>query len=254
MILHRKLRGVAALLVLALAAPVPGIAAENRAPRILLDPGHSPAKPGARGVRGIPEVAYNDRFAARLATVLKAASFSVELTRQADEALGLAERAALANARRPDLFLSIHHDSAQLVYLRQVPGESGDGYQTTRPIAGYSLFVSHSNPQYAASLRLAERLGGALHALGRSPTMHHAEDISGERRELLDAHLGIYRFDDLAVLARTQVPAVLLEVGVIVDADDERYVTTGANQEALCQAILRALQGYFTDPAARSAP
>ena len=71
---------------------------------------------------------------------------------------------------------------------------------------------------------------------------------------MLDARLGIYRFDELAVLARTQVPAVLLEVGVIVDDDDERYVTADANQEALCQAILRALQGYFADPAVPAAP
>ena len=153
--------GVAAML----AAPAPGLAAESRAPRILLDPGHSPAAPGARGLRGIPEVTYNDRFAARLAGILKTAGFSVALTRQPGEALGLAERPALANARRPDLFLSIHHDSAQLTYLRPVRGEMGDGYQTTRPIAGHSLFVSRSNPQFAASLRLAEQLGEHLRAL-----------------------------------------------------------------------------------------
>ena len=32
------------------------------------------------------------------------------------------------------------------------------------------------------------------------PTLHHAEKIPGESRELLDAQLGIYRFDDLAAL------------------------------------------------------
>lgn len=213
-------------------------------PLIVLDAGHTPHNGGAMGLHGIREVVYNDRFTARLATALQAAAFDVVLTRQAEDSLELIERAQLANQHPDGLFLAIHHDSAQSVFLKQRSAEQGGGFQTRRPIAGHSLFVSRRNAQFAASLHLAQLLGRELRALGRPPTLHHAEDIAGERRELLDRTLGIYRFDDLVVLARTTIPAVLLEVGVIVDADDEAYVSQEKNQRAMCRAIVKALQAY----------
>lgn len=240
--------------MLVLASAIRPCFAETSAVRsILLDPGHTPRQPGALGVRGRYEVAYNDEFISKLAKALRAASFAVELTRQPDESIGLTHRVELANRRRPDIFLSIHHDSAQLTYLRKIRLEHGDAYRTTKQIAGYSIFVSKTNPQFANSLRFAERLGASLIRLGRPPTLHHAEDIAGEHRELLNERLGVYRFDDLVVLAKTTMPAVLLEIGVIVDADDERYVAAEENQDAMCRRIVEALQAYFQEPAAKLA-
>ena len=40
------------------------------------------------------------------------------------------------------------------------------------------------------------------------------------------------------------MPAVLLEIGVIVDKQDESYVSQAANRQAMIQAIVRALQKY----------
>lgn len=219
-------------------------------PLIVLDPGHTPQKGGAIGLHGVQEVVYNDRFSARLATALRAAHFEVLLTRQPQDSIELIERAGIANQHPDALFLAIHHDSAQTLFLQQRPAEQGGGWQTLRPIAGYSLFVSQRNAQFANSLRLAQLLGRELRLLGRPPTLHHAEDIAGERRELLDRQLGIYRFDDLVVLAKTDIPALLLEVGVIVDANDEAYVSQEKNQQAMCAAIVKALLAYYAAPAA----
>ena len=158
---------------------------------IVLDAGHTPQQGGALGARGIYEVAYNDHFTAELAQALQTKGYKVALTRKPEESIGLNERAAFANRANADLFLSIHHDSAQLHYL------------------------------------------------------HHAEKIAGENRELLDAKLGIYRFDDLVVLAKTKIPAVLLEVGVIVDADDEAYVNNPQHQKTMINAISNAVDLYF---------
>jgi N-acetylmuramoyl-L-alanine amidase len=38
------------------------------------------------------------------------------------------------------------------------------------------------------------------------------------RRELVDAEVGVYRFDQLIVLRMTRMPAVLLEAGSIITA------------------------------------
>lgn len=219
--------------------------AENGRPVILLDPGHSPTQQGALGVRGIYEVAYNDHFVARLVKALHSASFTVHLTRQPNQSISLIDRVVIANNNQSNLLLSIHHDSAQLIYLKKINTKNKNGYQTIKPIAGYSIFVSKSNAQFSDSYRFADILGQSLLKLGRPPTLHHAEDISGERRELLNKRLGIYRFDDLAVLSKPKIPAVLLEIGVIVDPDDEHYVSVESNQDSMCHAIVKSIQAYF---------
>ena len=56
------------------------------------------------------------------------------------------------------------------------------------------------------------------------PTLHHAEKIKGENRELIDRELGIYLFDDLVVLRTAQCPAVLFESGVIINPYDDFLV------------------------------
>lgn len=218
--------------------------------RIVIDPGHTPAQGGALGIRGLREVRYNDALAARLCVALEAAGFRARLTRAPDQEIGLDERAALANAWRADLFLAIHHDSAQPQYLERIQAGTLEAYRTRQPIAGYSLFVSGRNARFARSYALAERLGDALGRLGRPPALHHAEPIPGENRELLDRARGIYRFDDLVVLRKTEMPAVLLEAGVIVDAGDEAYVSDEANQRRMVAAIVAAVRAYAADAAA----
>ena len=211
---------------------------------IVLDPGHNPKQPGALGNQGIYEIVYNDNLTALLADALRKAGCTVLLTRRPNQEIGLEQRAQMANDNHADLFLAIHHDSAQPQYLEKITHTSLTAYQSTRPISGYSIFVSTLNPRFAESFRFAELLGQDMLALGRHPSLHHAEKIQGENRELLNEKLGIYRFDDLIVLKKTTVPAVLLEVGVIVDSKDERYVSSKDNQRAIVQAIVAAVREY----------
>jgi N-acetylmuramoyl-L-alanine amidase len=233
---HWRLRPLAAAVLCAARA-----VALAQPPLVVLDPGHTVARPGATSVRGRVEVEYNDAFVAVLAPTLVRAGFRVEVTRAPGEELDLRGRAARASGRGAWLLLSIHHDSAQIQFLREEPREGKLAYRDTRPIRGYSLFVSKRNPQYQASLRVSQAIGRRLLALGRPPTLHHAEPIPGEGRPLLDPRLGIYRFDDLKVVEIATCPAVLLEVGVLVDEVDEAYVYDPAYQQAIADAIAKAL-------------
>jgi N-acetylmuramoyl-L-alanine amidase len=236
------LAGLAAsLTAVAFASPSP---ARPRPVRIVIDPGHTPSLGGALGVRGIHEVYYNDRLASQLVQALALAGFDVALTRGPTENVSLEARAQYANSRQADLFLSIHHDSAQLQFLEKVKVGELDAYRTTRPIAGYSIFVSQRNPRFAQSYAFAQILGEEMRKLGRAPTLHHAEPIAGESRELLAPDIGIYRFDDLLVLRQTVMPAVLLEVGVIVDPADEGYVSDPGNRARMVHAVVVAVQRY----------
>ena len=214
---------------------------------IVLDSGHSPLQPGALGAQGLYEVSYNDSLTAKVASALKSAGFNVTLTRTPLQEITLDDRAQFANSAHADLFLAIHHDSTQLKYLEKFKVGKLDAYRTVTPMSGYSLYTSQLNPRFEQSLHFAKLLASGLHDLGRPPAMHHAEPIAGENRELLDQNLGIYRYDQLLVLRKTDIPAVLLEVGVIPDQKDEAYVSDEKNQTNITKAIVTAVQRYVSE-------
>lgn len=211
---------------------------------LVLDSGHTPKNGGAMGVSGQYEVVYNDRFVAELKPALEQAGWKVILTRQPHEERSLAERANIANQLNAEVFLSIHHDAAQLQDLQKTEINGQTVYQTTQPIQGYSVFVSGKNPQFSTSKQMAIALGKQLRQTGRPFNAYHNRPISGENRPFLDQTNGVYQYDGLAVLRLTKMPAALVEVGVIVDKADERVVSQAATRKKMIQAIVAAMQDF----------
>lgn len=216
-------------------------------PVVVIDSGHTNKIPGAISITGKHEVEYNDTMVSKLSFALTRAGFVPILTCKPNQDSKLEDRASIANSYNAVAMLSIHHDSAQLVHLETVKLNGRNTYRTHEPISGYSIFVSKKNPQFDSSYILAKLLGQELLKLGRKPALHHAEPIPGEGRPLLDRNLGIYQFDDLVVLKKSKVPAVLLEIGVVVDKFDEAYVTRTDHQESIVNAIVVSI-GKFNKP------
>ncbi|MBI5593223.1 MAG: N-acetylmuramoyl-L-alanine amidase [Deltaproteobacteria bacterium] len=213
-------------------------------PVVILDAGHTNKMPGAVSITGKYEVTYNDNLVSKISDALAGAGFVTIPTRSPGQEIKLEDRANIANSHNALAMLSIHHDSAQLVYLEPIEQDGKKAYRTRKPISGYSIFVSRKNQEFDRSFIFAKLLGEELIKLGRKPTLHHAEPIPGEGRPLLDADLGIYQYDDLVVLKQSKIPAVLLEVGVIVDPSDEAYVTRPEHQESIVNAILVSLNKF----------
>lgn len=211
---------------------------------IAVDPGHTRAEPGALSARGMPEVQFNEKLALRLLEALRKAGFAKAfLTNRKQASIPLIERTQLANERKAQLFLSIHHDSAQ-PHLLSSWSYRGVSYRYTDDIKGYSLFVSEKNPDVAGSLRFARLLGSQLHRGCFAPTLHHAEKIPGESRDLIDEQLGIYRFDDLVVLKSATMPAVLFEAGLIVNRREELLLRSASYQRSIVVALTGAVIDY----------
>jgi len=57
--------------------------------------------------------------------------------------------------------------------------------------------------------------------VGFTPSLYHADRQYGENRPFADKDNGVHYFDNLAIVRRSQVPAVLFEAGVIVNRDEE---------------------------------
>lgn len=232
-------------------APPAGAAAacDRAAFRIALDVGHTPESLGAQSARGVPELTFNTRLAHKIADRLHADGYDnvFLITAHGRGKAQLDQRLAQAAPLTVDLFLSIHHDDVQPVYhLNWTYG--GRTHQFSDRFSGYSIFVSNANKFASRSLLFAELLGAELAANGLHFSAHHAEDIAGERRQLLDDKLGVYRFDQLVVLAHNPAPAVLLEAGIIVNRAEEQSLASPARQESISAAVATAV-GKFCSAA-----
>jgi N-acetylmuramoyl-L-alanine amidase len=206
-----------------------------------VDAGHGPNVPGATSARGVPEYDFNLRLAKDVVAALAAAGFAKAFLLD-PKGLDLppAARAARAGAAKAGLLLSIHHDAVQPQFL-ETWSVDGRVRRYCDRYAGYSLFFSRRNPFAGRSLALAREIGRELTAAGLAFTRHHAADLPGERRELVDDAVGVYRYDGLAVLAGAHMPAVLVEAGVIVNRDEELALSGPQRRQKTARAIAKAV-------------
>jgi N-acetylmuramoyl-L-alanine amidase len=209
--------------------------------KVALDIGHTARSGGAVSAFGVMEYQFNREAAKTIASQLsELPGVQPFVINESGDPISLTERANRANAADARLFLAVHHDSANDRYLLPTKVGARTFRQTTR-FHGFSIFYSEKNHFSAESLRFAQALGAGMRRQGLTPTLHHAEPIPGENRQLVDPELGVYRFDDLVVLKRANMPAVLLECGVIVNPDEEQQLRQPQRRRQTAQAVAEAV-------------
>lgn len=237
---------LAAFASLSLITPPRAIAKECKAGplRVAIDMGHSIRDPGAISASGRTEFSFNKRFVDEL-IALAASNTQLELIRinPTGGRIKLRERVRQAAEQNADLFVSIHHDSVNEKYVTW-PKEGGPFKgPVSYAFRGFSMFVSRDNPEFDASVRFAEAVATRFKKAGFVQTLHHAEPIKGENRELLRWDLGLYNAPFAVVKAAT-MPSVLLELGVLVHPDDEKAMDDPAVRRRKAQAILAAMVAW----------
>jgi N-acetylmuramoyl-L-alanine amidase len=231
----------------AYAEPQPADGCERAAAfRVIIDVGHTAKSPGAISARGVPEFVFNLNLAKRIEEQLLAAGFprSVLLITEGPARQGLVERVKRAKALAADLFLSIHHDSVPNRFLEKWEVE-GEKRSFSDRFSGHSIFISQGSSDYAGSLLFARLLGGQLQERGLKYTPHYTDPIMGNRkRQLVDAHAGVYRYDQLIVLRTTAMPAVLLEAGSIINREEELRMASAEHQALTSAAVANAVTAF----------
>lgn len=200
---------------------------------IAVDVGHGARDSGAVSARGRSEFAFNRDFAGVLAERLEAGGQSVRRI-NFDGAIGsLAARPQAAAGS--DFFISIHHDSIGEAWLLPWTWE---GVERTHTEAkrGYGIFVSAANPALPTSLLCASTMGAMLRRAGFVPSDWH-----GRKHVAADAANGVWYYDNLVVLYRTSLPAVLFEAGVIKHKDEELELLDPARQARMADALASGL-------------
>jgi N-acetylmuramoyl-L-alanine amidase len=217
--------------------------------RIVLDVGHTAQSEGATSARNVAEFVFNLRLAQRIEEQLKATGFAETrlLVTEGKARPSLVKRVAAANNLRASLFLSIHHDSVPDKFLEKWEFEGKKSHFSDR-FSGYSVFVSHDNPDFKTSLLFAELVAREMKAEGLQYAQQYAQAIMGRyQHPLLNKETGIYSYDQLVVLRSTRMPAVLLEGGSIINRDEELKMDSAERRNIISSAVTAAVQ-EFCDP------
>ena len=212
---------------------------------VAIDKGHSAEVPGAVSARGVGEYFFNKRIAEGVHASLAAQPCGIKsfLINSRDDDMPLAQRPKLASAKKADLLLSIHHDSVQPDFLsfwnlHGVKQHYCDQYK------GYSLYYSEKNAEPYDSMVFAILLSLEMLKNKFTPTLHHAAYMKGKDKGLVDAEKGIYKYNNLVVLKKAQMPAVLFECGIIVNRQEELELQSTQCQQNIINSITAAIKKY----------
>ncbi len=211
---------------------------------VAIDVGHSKTRYGATSSRGVAEYKFNRAIAEVLHKKIITNKYLNGFIINPDgNKIALKDRTKIAEEKKADIFISLHHDSVQQKYLDKWDFKQKINHYSDR-FSGYSIFISNKNGQAKESYKFAIFLGEQLDNSGFIPTLHHAEKIKGENRQLLDKKIGVYEFNDLVVLKTASMPAALLECGVIVNRKEELLVNSQGFKNEVTNEIINAILKY----------
>jgi N-acetylmuramoyl-L-alanine amidase len=214
--------------------------------RIVLDVGHTAESEGAISARNVSEFVFNLRLAKRIEQKLKAEGFTETrlLLTEGKARRSLFKRVDAANDLRADLLLSIHHDSVPNKFLEDWEFEGKKSRFSDR-FSGYSVFVSRNNPDFTTSLAFAELIGKEMKAQGLDYAQQYSQAIMGRhQRPLLNRETGVYRYDELIVLRKTRMAAVLLEAGSIINRDEELKMSSPERRDIISSGVTAAVKEF----------
>lgn len=233
--------------------PLPRPRPQGKAPKkvVVIDPGHGGIDPGALGRKGIHEKRITLAMARQLRDALVARGrYQVVMTRDRDIFVRLRERIAMARAAGADLFISLHADSIKNRRVRGASVYTLSEKSSDREAA--DLAAKENKADLIAGVDLtgeSTEVTNILIDLAQRETMNHsavfASVLVGEMRKRVKFLRRSHRFAGFAVLKAPDVPSVLIEMGYLSHAGDERRLLNPAYRAALAGAIANAVGLYF---------
>jgi N-acetylmuramoyl-L-alanine amidase len=197
----------------------PAPSAQTSRGEIVIDAGHGGEDGGTQG-NGILEKEGALEIALEVAEELKSRGYRVTLTRESDVTLSLDQRAALANAREPLCFISIH--------LNRSAAPSAQGIEV--------FYAWPKKPDVLRDLRTELELKP-----GQSFTDHRGRMLAEMVQNALITRTSAQRREvqnnQLVVLNSTRSPAILVECGFVSNEDEAALLQKQSYQRKLARGI-----------------
>lgn len=235
--------------------PAPANDAPNQIRTVVLDAGHGGKDPGTHGLK-VTEKRIVLELVLELGRLIKREMPDVRViyTRSSDHFVELAERSAIANRNRADLFISIHCNaspSSHRVYgtetytmgLHKTEGNLDVAKRENAVIlkeANYQQTYKGFNPNSPLAHIM---LANYQHAFMGS-SINFAEKVERSFRRNAERKSNGVKQAGFLVLWRTTMPSVLIETGYLTNPDEERFLTSDDGQAQIAGAIYKAFAKY----------
>jgi N-acetylmuramoyl-L-alanine amidase len=187
--------------------PNPQNTGDRRRGIIFVDAGHGGNDPGAVG-NGIQEKDVTLPISLKLGQALQGMGYTVYYTRTNDVEIDLEPRVAAAERINADVFVSVHANSL-------APGNSG--------INGVETYHSRNSS-------VGRELASYVHSQVISGTGASDRSVRGA---------GFY------VIARTSMPAILVETGYVTNPTEARNLSSPDYQKRMADAIARGIDQFM---------
>lgn len=225
---------------------------------VVIDPGHGGKDVGAVGNKA-KEKDINLGVALKLGDLIDSEYDDIEVvyTRDDDTFISLQERAEIANKAHGDLFISIHTNSVD---------RRSKNRKTVHGAATYTLGLHRSDENLAVAKRensvieleddYSVKYQGfdpnstesyIIFELSQNKHLEQSVDFAS----LVQNHFGKAGRKDNGVrqagfwvLAKTSMPAVLIELDFICNPTQEKYLSSSSGQKELANAIFDAFSEY----------
>ncbi len=224
---------------------------------IVIDPGHGGRDPGALGKYNKAtksrtyESHVNLAAAQTLARILrKRGAYNVVLTRNNDTRVDLERRSEVARDVNADLFISLHADGNDNKELR-----GSSVYTLSEEGSKRSILEAQAQESYkvynvdiaTVSPDLEATLFGVAQSYTQTENSKFANILLANLGKVVPLVKNAQRSDDLKVLLRPDVPAVLLEMAFISNEQDEKNLKSTKWRNRTMGAVADAIDAYFVE-------
>lgn len=212
---------------------------------VMVDAGHGGKDPGAQGF-GLMEKDVNLRMALILGKMLQQRGFKVLYTRTTDDFLALEERTALANAKKADLFVSVHcnaHTDPAMQGFETYSLNLARTPDAVRVAARENAVATGKNisdlQMILTDLMLTSKIKESVD-LARTVHKSGLAAMRGKWRVVDHGH----REAPFYVLMGAKMPSILLELGYITNKTEAARLKSDAYLNTLAAGIVRGIVEY----------
>ena len=231
---------------------IPTTPAGTRRRTIVIDPGHGGKDPGASD-NGVVEKNINLAVGLELYRVLTAKGYRVIMTRNTDVYLTLQERTDIANDNNADLFVSVHVNALPSkksmtgfeIYIMALPTDKDAmnlaKVENREYVEGKGMDVANVDRRTEMLLKILgdmQQNNKISESTDFAAALYNAGAVNG---------LPMHRIAQAPffVLRGAGMPAVLLEIGFLTNAEEAAQLVNPVYQQRIAQAMAAGIDNYL---------
>lgn len=217
---------------------------------IVIDPGHGGHDSGAIGYNGTQEKRITLAVARALQKIInKTKGFRAILTRNDDYFIPLRGRLGIAHERKADMFISIHADAYINSSAHGVSVFALSQRGATSEAARWLAQKENESELGQAISDKSNLLRSVLLDLAQTATISASLEIGSKMLQALSGFTSLHFHEveqaAFVVLKSPDIPSLLVEVGFITYAAEEKKLRNTRYQEEIATCLALGIQSYF---------